>query len=215
MSRETAKLLALAGAELVVSQDASGSQRWILGDIFCCAQRQGQHVSSLTVDGAGPPVAEELAREVLERLGGLDLIILDATDSAAASGNFVPRARAFLPYLRRTGKGHLSFVSRLEAFLRMPDSPAAGAGEASPAGFARSLRGEIGAAGPEVSVLLAPDRSSSQLVARRYLREILSGSFHIVPGTRARLLYSLRRRFPLAFRWWYGLERGASFSSLS
>ena len=247
----TARLLASAGATLVLDDiDAAGlaALRSALGE--------GVRTTTRTTDVRDAVAVQEMARHAVEAWGRVDAVVncagivvpgaIDTSPIADVARQIdtnlvgtINVARAFLPWFRRQGSGHLLFIASLAGVVPLPGEAIYAATKFAVRGFSLSLayelRGtgihvtdvcpdstrtrmlDIEAADEETSLtfsnpLLQPDQVARAIVAtlRRPQTEVT------VPGPRGaliRLLGAMPWLFPVLYPLfdWMGRKRKAEY----
>lgn len=148
--------LAEAGCDLAISDiDGDG-----LADTASKARNLGAEVHLGDVDVSERAEVEQWAEEVDDALGGIDMIINNAGVSVSApldsvdwddfewlmDINFwgvVYGTRAFLPYLRAAGEGHIVNISSIFGLIAAPTQGSYCASKFAVRGYTETLRAEL------------------------------------------------------------------------
>jgi NAD(P)-dependent dehydrogenase (short-subunit alcohol dehydrogenase family) len=159
IGRETAVALARAGADVVVAARRQGPLDETVAAMKA-AGKDGQRLSALTLDATDREAVRASVPTVLDRLGGLDVLITnlgaarpgyvheldDAAFDSMIQLNYLAHAnvvRAFLPKFLEQKRGDICFVSSALGFMSMPGYSAYSASKFAVAGFAEALRIEL------------------------------------------------------------------------
>ena len=164
IGRALAQELARRGAHLALSDiDEAG-----LAETVTRCEGDGVKVTSARVDVADRAAVEAWAQQVAEEHGQVNLIFNNAGVALAATVeamsyedfewlmniNFwgvVHGTKAFLPYLKAAGEGHIVNVSSVFGLISVPAQSAYNAAKFAVRGFTDALRMELDAAGCGVS----------------------------------------------------------------
>jgi len=172
IGRAAAVQLARAGAHVLI-----GARNQQHLDEALTAMRdvggEGQTLGAIVVDVTDSTAVRETSREVLERLGGLDLLIcnqgyahtgyvhelddehFDAMLQTNCLGH-VRVTRSFLPHFMEQGSGHICLVSSMLGFMGLFGYAAYSASKHAIAGYARCLRQDLLPHGIGVTVFYPP-----------------------------------------------------------
>jgi 3-oxoacyl-[acyl-carrier protein] reductase len=192
MGRATAQLFADEGARVaVVDRDAPGVAR-VVDEIA----RAGGVVAGFALDVSDTPKLSELARQVLERLGPIDILINNAGIAAGAPidaadypaqweralainlGAQVHLIRACLDQLTRNGDGRIVNVASTEGLGASAFTSPYTASKHGVVGLTRALAVELGASGVTVNCIcpgpihtgmtaVIPDDAKTKFARRR------------------------------------------------
>lgn len=175
----------------------------------------------------------------------LDEIPHSEVDSLLATNLTAPIhfTRFMLPYFKRRGAGHISFVGSIAGELNLIGYTVYGATKAGLFAFADSLRNELVPYGISVSIIHPADTDtpmlegekkirpevvqkisegggvlSAEVVALQFLKGMENGTFKIFPDFTSRVLAFAFRQFPRLMRWYIDskvrtLTRGATSAS--
>lgn len=202
-----------------------------------------QTITAYSVDVSDTAALNKTVEQIKNNIGTLDLIILSAgivqsirfMDQSEEEFNDIIHtnlmgsrtvAKAFLPEMIRSGKGHICFVSSLGGLVTTYGYSAYSASKFAVIGMAGALRQELHQAGVKVSVLCPPEVDtpmvanesehilpetrfikniggllSADSVAKATVKGINKNQFIIVPGWVAKISYAQSRYFPRAFAW--------------
>jgi 3-dehydrosphinganine reductase len=180
IGRATAAQLSRLGADVAIGARDSRRLNIALGQIEGLAARSDQRFFAVPIDVADKTSVAQAAREVVQHLGGLDLLINNAGiarpgpvqdldeeifESMMRVNYFgaVTVTRALLPQLLQRPGGHISFVSSLLGFMGVYGYTAYAASKFAIVGFAECLRQEVLPHGVGVSILYPPDTDTPQL----------------------------------------------------
>ncbi|BDB26482.1 SDR family oxidoreductase [Cupriavidus sp. P-10] len=158
--------------------------------------KAGADVLVVQGDAADAGAVRELAAQIEQRFGRLDVLVNNVGDFlriakpfehyaddeiaslyAANLGHVFTVTRAMLPLLRRSGAGSIVSVSSIEGFRGIPYCSVYGAFKAAITGFTQSLALELAPAGIRVN-LIAPETTEtpqvpvSQMVAAEHQHHI-------------------------------------------
>jgi len=134
---------------------------------------EGQILGTVEVDVTDPDAVTRTSREVLDGLGGLDLLICnqgyahtgyiheldDSHLDAMIQTNYMGHARvtrAFLPHFMEQRSGHICLVSSMLGFMGVFGYAAYSASKHAIAGYARCLRQDLLPFGVGVTVFYPP-----------------------------------------------------------
>jgi 3-dehydrosphinganine reductase len=175
----TAKLLAGWGADVIIA--ARGVQRLdeALEEIRAVANGSDQLLDRVALDVAEREMVAKVSAEVLEKLGGIDLLInnagiahpasvLDTPDEVFDSmmrvnyHGMVNVTRAFLPTFYSQRGGHICNVSSVLGFMGIYGYTAYSASKHAMVGFSDCLRQELIDYNVGISILYPPDTDTPQ-----------------------------------------------------
>ncbi|MGM0557612.1 MAG: SDR family NAD(P)-dependent oxidoreductase [Myxococcota bacterium] len=156
IGRSLAVALAEQGCDLALSD----IQEQEMGETAALARRQGAEVTATVVDVAEREAVERWADAVADHFGRVNLIFNNAGVSVSATVegldyedfewlmdiNFwgvVHGTKAFMPYLRESGEGHVINISSLFGIIALPTQSAYNASKFAVRGFTESLRAEL------------------------------------------------------------------------
>lgn len=176
IGKATARLVADAGAHVSIA--ARGQER--LDETAADLRERGEGtVHAISVDVADREAVQAAAAEVIETLGGIDVVINNAGFAipgyiheltpeqfqAMMDVNFfgmVNVTQAFLPTLREQKSGRICNVSSTLGFLGCFGYTAYAASKHAITGFTESLRQELVTDGIGVSLVFPPDTDTPQ-----------------------------------------------------
>ncbi len=183
IGKATAMLLARWGASVVIC--ARNQQRLgaALEEIEAAAASNGvsgQRFAAMSVDVRKREAVQAAASEVIDRLGGLDVLIInqgyaltgyiqdmpDALFDDMLETNFLGHVyvtRAFLPHFMKQRHGHICLVSSMLGFMGFFGYSAYAASKHAIAGFARCLRNELKPHNIKVSLVYPPTTNTPGL----------------------------------------------------
>jgi butyryl-CoA dehydrogenase len=184
IGRALAESLTAHGAELALSDvDESG----LAETVRRCAQR-GARVTSSVVDVSNRASVFEWAAQVEADHGRINLIFNNAGVALGATvesmsqedfdwlmginlGGVVNGTQAFLPYLVRSGEGHIVNISSVFGLIGIPTQSAYNAAKFAVRGFTEALRVELDIAGNGVSATCVHPGGVKTNIARRARRD--------------------------------------------
>ena len=172
IGRSAARLLAKAGAHVAVAARDQKRLDETLAELRA-AGGPDQRFAAFSFDVRDSERVSAIAEEVIEALGGLDLLIVnqgyavtgyiqDMADQAfhdMMETNYfghVHVTRAFLPHFIAQKSGHICLVSSMLGFFGFFGFSAYAASKHAIAGFARCLRNELLPHGIDVSLVYPP-----------------------------------------------------------
>jgi gluconate 5-dehydrogenase len=157
----TAKCFVSAGAEVVlVGRDA--------GKLAAAAAELGPSAAHLAFDVAEAEAAEAFAAEVEKAVGPVSILLNNAGGTCKkpieemsvadfrsvfdvhVTGGFA-MTRAFLPQLKRSGRGSVLFTASMSSFLGIPNVTGYSASKAAYVGLVRALATELAPSGVRVN----------------------------------------------------------------
>jgi len=187
IGKETAKLLASWGARVMIA--ARGEERLDEARHEIEAGMAGEHaaVHALSLDVADKAAVGQAVPQVLETLGGLDLLvnnagiahpgyiqeIPDEIFDAMMQVNYfgtVNVTRAFLPHFVAQRAGNICNVCSTAGFIGIFGYTAYAASKFAVSGFSDCLRQELLPYGVKVSVVFPPDTDTPQFHAENKIK---------------------------------------------
>lgn len=187
IGKATAISLAAAGANVYIA--ARGEERLTaaLGEIQAAAATSEQVVGKIALDVSDKSQVDAAASQVLEALGGLDVLInnagiahpatlMDTPDEVFESMmqvNYfgtVHVTRAFLPNFQEQRRGHICNVGSILGFMGIYGYTAYAASKYAITGFSDCLRQELIDYNVHISVLFPPDTDTPQLQAENEIK---------------------------------------------
>lgn len=222
-------------------------------------QAAGGQGETYLFDVAQPAAFEQNAHAFIAKHAGVDLVINNAGVAVGGLFEEIPRkdwewiaginffgpiygCQAFLPQLRKQGKGYIVNVSSVAGLVAGPGMTPYHATKFGVVGFSESLRAELIGSGVGLSVVCpyffqtnilnaarvnhfdgaslankAMQHSSAQVeqVAMRVLEGAAKGQFYILPHLEARLMWWLKRFSPGLFYWFTAQGTRAQFGKRS
>ena len=188
IGKEAAKMLAASGASVAIVARGKDRLEAALGEIRAgVVDKERQVCSSHAVDVSDAEAVETMTTEVLETLGGLDVLInnagvahpaalgetpLDVFDRMMGINYFgtVYPTRALMPHFVTQRRGHICNVASLLGFMGIYGYTAYAASKFAIAGFSDCLRQELLEHGVGISVLFPPDTDTPQLAAENEIK---------------------------------------------
>ncbi|MBN2799409.1 MAG: SDR family oxidoreductase [Deltaproteobacteria bacterium] len=172
IGRAAAIALARSGAHVAVAARDQGRLDETVAAMRAVAG-EGQRLGAVAVDVTDRARVAQIPAEVLELLGGLDVLIcnsgyaLPGYVDASPLENFdrmidvnymghVNVVKAFLPHFLAQGAGHISLVSSMLGFMSAFGYAAYSGSKYAIAGFAEALRHELRPHGVQVSLYYPP-----------------------------------------------------------
>ena len=172
IGRRLARLLAEAGADVAVAARNQERRDETLAELER-AGGAGQRFAVFALDVRDAAAVAEVATEVVDALGGLDVLIVNQGYAVTGYAHtmdvqafhdmmdtnyfgHVHVTRAFLPHFIERGSGHICLVSSMLGFLGCIGYTAYAASKHAIAGFARCLRNELTPHGVKVSICYPP-----------------------------------------------------------
>ncbi len=201
IGKATAIDLARRGASVCISARGEERLESALGEIESAARTKDQTFCALKVDVSDRAEVDAQARTVLEKLGGLDLLINNAGVAHAGliadAGpdeylqmmdiNYfgtVWTTLAFLPHFRAQGSGIIAGVSSTLGLVGLYGYSAYAASKFAVTGFYDCLRQDMLKFGVQVSVLFPSDTDTPQFHAENELKppetKAISGNIDMV-----------------------------------
>ena len=231
-----------AGAHVVISARGEGRLNEVLEELKKHAG-EGQIVDAVRVDIADRAQVEETASVILEKLGGLDILINNAGVAHVerieeASPDVYVRMMeinylgtvwttlAFVPHFQKQRSGTIAAVSSTLGLMGLVGYSAYAGSKYAITGFYDCLRQDLLKDGVQVSVMFPADVDTPQLaeenkikppetkalastaslaqpevVARAFLKGLLGGKYHIMPGFENRSILWAHHKVPWLVRW--------------
>jgi 3-dehydrosphinganine reductase len=182
-----ARLLAGWGADVWIGARGEARLATALDGIRAAAQDEGQVFGRSTVDVADADSVAAAATDVLEGLGGLDVLINNAGIAHPATVLQTPDAiyesmmrvnyfgtvhvtRAFLPHFYAQKRGHVCNVGSMLGFMGIYGYTAYAASKYAVTGFSDCLRQEFLDHGLGITVVFPPDTDTPQLAAENKIK---------------------------------------------
>lgn len=182
-----AKLLASWGADVWIGARGEARLDSALEGIRAAARDDGQVFGRSTVDVSDAASVAQMATEVLEGLGGLDVLINNAGIAHPATVLETPDAiyesmmrvnyfgtvnvtRAFLPHFYAQKRGHVCNVGSMLGFMGIYGYTAYAASKYAVTGFSDCLRQEFLDHGLGITVVFPPDTDTPQLAAENEIK---------------------------------------------
>jgi len=182
-----AKLLASWGADVWIGARGEARLATALDGIRAAGRGSGQVFGRTALDVSDTASVASAAAEVLEGLGGLDLLINNAGIAHPATVLETPDeiyesmmrvnyfgtvnvTRAFLPHLYAQKRGHVCNVGSMLGFMGIYGYTAYAASKYAITGFSDCLRQELLDHGVGITVVFPPDTDTPQLAAENEIK---------------------------------------------
>jgi NADP-dependent 3-hydroxy acid dehydrogenase YdfG len=205
-------------------------------------QALGGHALPVPLDVTDDEAFEEAAADFVEQAGGVDLVINNAGIAAAGRFEDIPAedwnaciavdlngvangCRAFIPFLKEAGTGHLLNIASAAAVAAAPHMAPYNAAKAGVVALSETLYGELAGQGVHVAVVMPTyfetnianaqrsDDAFQQITrrltegsaltaddaARRTLRAAGRDKIHILFPWQARLVWHFKRLLPTTY----------------
>ncbi len=184
IGKAAAGLLAQSGAQVAIAARGVDRLQAASDEIHAGT---GRSVFAIGCDVSDPDRMRSVAKEAVETLGGIDVLINNAgvahpATVAETSDEVYERmmeinyfgtvhcTRAFLPYFVEQGSGHIANVSSLLGFMGIYGYTAYAASKHAVTGFSECLRQEMLAHGVVVSVMFPGDTDTPQLAQENEIK---------------------------------------------
>ncbi|MDP6943382.1 MAG: SDR family oxidoreductase [Myxococcota bacterium] len=182
-----ARLLAGWGADVWIGARGEARLATALDGIRAVGRGGGQILGRTTIDVSDTDSVAAAAAEVLEGLGGLDLLINNAGIAHPATALETPDeiyesmmrvnyfgtvnvTRAFLPHFYAQKRGHICNVGSMLGFMGIYGYTAYAASKYAITGFSDCLRQELLDHGVGITVVFPPDTDTPQLAAENEIK---------------------------------------------
>ena len=182
-----ARLLASWGADVWIGARGEARLATALDGIRAVSRGGGQIFGRTTLDVSDTDSDAAAAAEVLEGLGGLDLLINNAGIAHPATALETPDeiyesmmrvnyfgtvnvTRAFLPHFYGQKRGHICNVGSMLGFMGIYGYTAYAASKYAITGFSDCLRQELLDHGVGITVVFPPDTDTPQLAAENEIK---------------------------------------------
>ena len=179
--------LASYGAHVWIAARGKEKLEAALGRIQGAAGESSQRFGMSTLDVSNKADVERVAQEVIEGLGGIDIVVNNAGIAHPATVMETPDdiftsmmdvnyfgtvhvTRAFLPALRAQKSGHICNVSSMLGFMGIYGYTAYAASKHAVVGFSDCLRQELIGDNIGLPVVFPPDTDTPQLAAENRIK---------------------------------------------
>jgi 3-dehydrosphinganine reductase len=183
----TAIRLASFGAHVYIGARGEGRLDATVAALAAQAQNDQQRFGRVVVDVSDKASVSAAAQEVLDGLGGLDILINNAGIAHPATCLETPDeifdsmmkvnyfgtvyvTRAFLPHFYAQNSGHIANVASMLGFMGIYGYTAYAASKYAITGFSDSLRQELLDYGVKITVCFPPDTDTPQLHAENEIK---------------------------------------------
>ena len=180
IGKAAAKRLVEAGAHVMIGARGEGRLAEVITELSALKRHPEQRVEPVVVDVADVESVAAAAATVLDKLGGLDILINNAGIAHPAIATETPdtiyrammdvnyfgivnTTQSFLPHFRKQRSGHISNVSSLLGFMGIFGYTAYAASKHAITGYSDCLRQELIAYNVGISVLFPGDTDTPQL----------------------------------------------------
>jgi 3-dehydrosphinganine reductase len=180
IGKAAAQQLISYGADVYIGARGEARLKEVVAELEAGRINEAQIIGSVTVDVAHKASAMKAAEEVLEGLGGLDVLVNNAGIAHPAIAEKTPdevyrsmmdvnyfgivnTTQAFLPYLQKQRGGAICNVSSLLGFMGIFGYTAYAASKHAITGYSDCLRQELLEYNISISVLFPPDTDTPQL----------------------------------------------------
>ncbi len=187
IGKAAARRLAQWGADVWIAARGQARLDEALGDIQRAGRTTDQRFGATAVDISDPQAVDSAMRQVLEGLGGLDVLINNAGVAHPATVLDTPPevyrrmmdinyfgtvhvTRALLPHFQAQRAGHICNVGSMLGFMGVYGYTAYAASKFAVTGFSECLRQELLPYGVGLTVVFPPDTDTPQLAEENKIK---------------------------------------------